>query len=81
MKASNNEFARILEVLNTMKPLSPDAMLTSFDRLIARIAFWLLWIGAGLFLVLVAFAAWVRFVDGVKQHGRSATTILAGRRV
>jgi hypothetical protein len=61
MKASNNEFARILEVLNTMKPLSPDAMLTSFDRLIARIAFWLLWIGAGLFLVLVAFAAWVRF--------------------
>ena len=67
MKANSNELARILEVLDMMKPLAPDAMLTAFDRLIARITFWLRWIGVGLFLVLVAFAAWVRFAGPL--HG------------
>ena len=49
MKANSNELARILEVMDMMKPLAPDAMLTAFDRLIARINFWLRWIGVGLF--------------------------------
>lgn len=60
--SNTHEFSRILEVLDAMKPLSPDAMLTSFDRLVAVITCWLRWVGVALFTVLLGFAAWVRFV-------------------
>ncbi|GAB2871689.1 hypothetical protein GCM10027093_04160 [Paraburkholderia jirisanensis] len=66
MKINNGDFAKILEVLDRMKPLAPEAMLTAFDRLVARIASRLLWSGGALFIVLASFAGWVRFVGPLR---------------
>lgn len=58
-----------------MKPLPVSALVTRFDRIFARAANWLRWSGFGLFLGILAFAAWVK-VRG-PLHGGWLTAALA----